>query len=139
MRESKILVAMREGFAAGMRADENTFLVGEGIAKRGGCFAETVGLFDEFGSDRVMDMPLSENTFLGMCAGAAMSGTRAICDVMYSDFLTVAMSQLVDQAIKIPYLSGGRLPDHDCAGSQNEFNALKPTTCFDQYCCRRIG
>lgn len=108
MRESKILVAMREGFASGMRADTTTFLVGEGIAKRGGCFAETLGLLEEFGPDRVMDMPLSENSFLGMCAGAAMSGTRAICNVMYSDFLTVAMSQLVDQAIKIPYLSGGQ-------------------------------
>jgi len=101
-------MAMREGVATGMRADSSTFFVGEGVAKRGGCFAEAVGLLEEFGPDRIMDMPLSENTFLGMCAGAAMCGTRAICDVMYSDFLTVAMSQLVDQAIKIRYMSGGQ-------------------------------
>jgi len=108
MRNSKILIAMREGVAAAMRADETTFIVGEGIANRGGVFTESVGLLEKFGPERVMDMPLSENAFLGMCAGAAMCGSRAVCDIMFSDFLTLAMSPLVDQAIKIPYMSGGQ-------------------------------
>ncbi len=108
MRNSKILIAMREGVATAMAADETTFIVGEGIANRGGVFTESTGLLEKFGPERIMDMPLSENAFLGMCAGAAMCGSRAICDIMFSDFLTLSMSPLVDQAIKIPYMSGGQ-------------------------------
>lgn len=108
MREIKYLQAIREGFAAGMRADKNSFIVGEGIGKRGGCFAETVGLYDEFGAERVLDMPISESGFVGMCAGAAACGTRSIVNIMYMDFTAVAMDQIVNQAAKITYMSGGQ-------------------------------
>jgi acetoin:2,6-dichlorophenolindophenol oxidoreductase subunit beta len=108
VREIKYLQAIREGYAAGMRADEYSFLVGEGIGKRGGCFAETAGLYDEFGAERVIDMPISESGFVGMCAGAAACGTRSIVNIMYMDFTTVAMDQIVNQAAKMRYMSGGQ-------------------------------
>jgi len=108
MRQIKYLQAIREGYAAGMRADKNCFMVGEGIARRGGCFAETVGLYDEFGAQRVIDMPISESGFVGMCAGAAACGSRAIVNIMYMDFTAVAMDQIVNQAAKISYVSGGQ-------------------------------
>jgi acetoin:2,6-dichlorophenolindophenol oxidoreductase subunit beta len=108
VREIKYLQAIREGYAAGMRADKYSFIVGEGIGKRGGCFAETVGLYDEFGAERVIDMPISESGFVGMCAGAAACGTRSIVNIMYMDFTAVAMDQIVNQAAKLRYLSGGQ-------------------------------
>ena len=108
MREIKYLQAIREGYAAGMRADKYSFIVGEGIGKRGGCFAETAGLYDEFGAERVIDMPISESGFVGMCAGAAACGTRSIVNIMYMDFTAVAMDQIVNQAAKLRYLSGGQ-------------------------------
>lgn len=108
MREIKYLQAIREGYAAGMRADKNSFIAGEGIGKRGGCFAETVGLYDEFGPERVIDMPISESGFMGMCAGAAACGTRSVVNIMYMDFTAVAMDQIVNQAAKLRYMSGGQ-------------------------------
>lgn len=108
MREIKYLQAIREGYAAGMRADKYSFIVGEGIGKRGGSFSETLGLYDEFGADRVIDMPISESGFVGMCAGAAACGTRSIVNIMYMDFTMVAMDQIVNQAAKMRYVSGGQ-------------------------------
>jgi len=91
-----------------MRADKSTFIVGEGIGRRGGCFVETIGLYEEFGSDRVMDMPISEAGFVGMCAGAAACGSRAIANMMFLDFMAVAIDQIVNQAAKIRYISNGQ-------------------------------
>ncbi len=108
MRQITYLQAISEGFAAGMRKDRSSFIVGEGIAERGGCFAHTKGLYEEFGPERVLDMPISESAFTGMCAGAAACGSRAIVDLMYIDFATVAMDQIVNQAAKIRYMSGGQ-------------------------------
>jgi acetoin:2,6-dichlorophenolindophenol oxidoreductase subunit beta len=108
LRQIKYLHAIREGYAAGMRADESTFMVGEGIGWRGGCFAETVGLYDEFGPERVIDMPISEAGFVGMCAAAAACGSRSIVNLMYWDFSLVAMDQIANQAAKIPYISAGQ-------------------------------
>ena len=100
---------MIEGFAVAMRKDPGSFIVGEGIAVRGGCFAHTKGLYEEFGVDRVIDVPISEASFVGMCAGAAACGSRAIADLMYEDFAMLIMDQLVNQAAKIPYLSAGEI------------------------------
>ncbi|MFH0795832.1 MAG: alpha-ketoacid dehydrogenase subunit beta [Candidatus Omnitrophota bacterium] len=108
MREIKYLEALREGFAAGMRKDPDSFMAGEGIGARGGSFAHTKGLYEEFGPERVLDMPISESAFVGMCAGAAACGSRAIADLMYFDFITLAMDQIVNQAAKIRYISGGQ-------------------------------
>ncbi len=108
MREISYLQAIREGFAAGMRKDSTTIIVGEGIAARGGCFGHTKGLWEEFGPERVLDTPISESAFTGMCAGASACGSRSIVDIMYLDFTLVAMDQIVNQAAKLRYMSGGQ-------------------------------
>ena len=108
MRQLKYLHAIREGYASGMRADDSSFIVGEGIGPRGGCFAETLGLHEEFGAERVIDTPISEAGFVGMCATAAACGSRSIVNIMYMDFTMVAMDQIANQAAKIPYVSGGQ-------------------------------
>lgn len=88
-----------------MRKDPKTFIVGEGITERGGSFGQTAGLIEEFGPERVIDMPISESAFVGMCAGAAACGTRAIVDIMYNDFTAVAFDQIINQAAKLKYIS----------------------------------
>ena len=108
MREITYLQAIREGFAAGMRKDKTSFIVGEGIAERGGCFGHTQGLLKEFGPERVLDTPISESAFTGMCAAAAACGSRSIVDIMYLDFTLVAMDQIVNQVAKLRYMSGGQ-------------------------------
>jgi pyruvate dehydrogenase E1 component beta subunit len=91
-----------------MRKDPSTFIVGEGIGARGGCFGQTLRLFRDFGPERVLDMPISEAGFVGMCAGAAACGSRAIVDIMFVDFAALAMDQIVNQAAKLRYMSGGQ-------------------------------
>lgn len=108
MRTIRYQQAISEGYATAMRADESTFIVGEGIGARGGCFVETKGLYKEFGAHRVIDMPISESAFTGLCAGAAICETRAVANLMFIDFTLVAMDQIINQAAKIPYLSGGQ-------------------------------
>ena len=108
MRTIKYQQAVREGYAAGMRADDTTYLVGEGIGWRGGCFLETKGAYEEFGAERVIDTPISEAGFVGMCCGSALCGTRTIANMMFVDFTTLAMDQIVNQAAKMSYLSAGQ-------------------------------
>jgi acetoin:2,6-dichlorophenolindophenol oxidoreductase subunit beta len=108
LRKLKYLHAITEGYSAAMRADKNTFMAGEGIAEHGGCWAETVGLLKEFGHERIIDTPISESGFVGMCAGAAMCGRRSIANLMFMDFTTVCMDQIVNQAAKMSFLSAGQ-------------------------------
>jgi len=108
LRTIRYQQAIREGYAAAMRADASTFIVGEGIGRRGGCFVETLGLYQEFGPERVIDMPISESAFVGLCAGAAACGSRSIANLMFLDFTAVAMDQIVNQAAKFSYLSAGQ-------------------------------
>lgn len=108
MREITYTQAITEGYAVAMRRDPSTFIVGEGIAARGGCFGQTLRLLREFGPERVLDMPISEAGFVGMCAGAAACGSRAIADIMFVDFTTLAMDQIVNQAAKLRYMSAGQ-------------------------------
>ena len=91
-----------------MRKDPGTFIVGEGIAWRGGCFGQTAGLYEEFGAERVLDTPISEAGITGMCVGAAACGSRAIVDIMFCDFIMLAMEQLINQAAKLRYMSRGQ-------------------------------
>jgi len=109
LREITYRQAMIEGFATAMRKDPTTFIVGEGIGPRGGCFVHTKGLYEEFGPERVLDTPISEGGFVGLCAGAAACGSRAIADLMFIDFATLAMDQILNQAAKMTYLSNGEL------------------------------
>ncbi|MBN1553628.1 MAG: dehydrogenase [Phycisphaerae bacterium] len=101
--------AVRDGIAEEMRRDPNIVYLGEGVGERGGCFAHTKNLWQEFGGERVIDTPISELAFTGASVGASATGCRAIADLMFADFLFEAGSQIVHQATKLRYLSNGKV------------------------------
>lgn len=100
--------AIIEALADEMRRDAGVFLMGEDIGKAGGVFKQTDGLFAEFGAARVIDTPISEPGAFGMAVGAAMTGMRPVFEVMFGDFMTLIMDQLVNQAAKVAYMSNGQ-------------------------------
>jgi pyruvate dehydrogenase E1 component beta subunit len=108
-REITIGQAVREALAEEMRRDPAVFLLGEDVAEAGTPFKVLEGLVEEFGPERVMDTPISEAGFTGIALGAAMTGMRPVVDIMFGDFLTLVMDQVVNQAAKVHYMSGGRL------------------------------
>ncbi len=101
--------AVREALAEEMRRDPAVFILGEDVAEAGTPFKVLSGLVEEFGPGRVMDTPISEAGFTGIAVGAAMTGMRPVVDLMFGDFLTLVMDQLVNQAAKTHYMSGGKL------------------------------
>ena len=101
--------AVKEALAEEMRRDERVFMIGEDIAEAGTAFKVLKGLVDEFGPERIMDSPISESGITGLGVGAAMTGMRPVIDIMFGDFITLIMDQIVNQAAKIHYMSGGRL------------------------------
>lgn len=109
MREITFAQAVREALAEEMRRDERVFIIGEDVAEAGTPFKVMAGLVDEFGRERVIDSPISEAGITGICVGAAMTGMRPVVDIMFGDFLTLTMDQMVNQAAKIHYMSGGKL------------------------------
>ncbi len=109
MREITFSQAVREAMAEEMRRDPMVFIIGEDVAKAGTPFKVTLGLVDEFGTDRVVNAPISEPGFSGLGVGAAMTGMRPIVDIMFGDFLGLVMDQIANQAAKIHYMSGGKL------------------------------
>lgn len=100
---------IREGMNIRMREDPNVVLFGEDVGAFGGCFGVSAGMFDEFGSDRVLDTPISEGAIVGCAVGAAATGLRPVAELMFCDFLTVGMDQLVNQAAKMRYMFGGKI------------------------------
>ena len=108
MREISIREAIQEGLREEMCADERVFLMGENVASAGGVFKVTEGLLEEFGSLRVIDTPISEEGYVGMAVGAALTGMRPVAEVMFSDFITLAMDPIVNQAAHIRYMTGGQ-------------------------------
>lgn len=90
-----------------MARDEKVLVIGEDVAAPGGPFGATKGLLDAFGSDRVRDTPISEAAIVGTALGAAMAGYRPVVEIMFLDFVTVAMDQIVNQAAKVSYMSAG--------------------------------
>ena len=92
-----------------MREDSNVVLFGEDVGAFGGCFGVSAGMFDEFGDKRVRDTPISEGVIIGTAVGAAATGIRPIAELMFCDFLTVGMDQLVNQAAKMRYMFGGKI------------------------------
>ena len=100
--------AIREALREEFLRDETVVLFGEDVGLHGGAFAATKGLWSEFGDDRIFDTPLSEAAIAGMAVGAALTGFRPIAEIMYSDFITIAMDQIVNQAAKIRYMFGGK-------------------------------
>ncbi len=108
MREITYAEAIREAMTLEMRRDPDIFFFGEDIGLYGGAFGVSVGMFEEFGEERVRDTPISEAVLVGAAAGAAVSGTRPIVEIQFSDFITIGMDQLVNQAAKMRYMFGGR-------------------------------
>jgi len=109
MREITLSKAVNEAIAEEMRRDPTVFLIGEDVAEAGTPFKVLSGLVEEFGRERVIDTPISEPGFMGIAVGAAMTGSRPIVDLMFGDFLFLAMDQLCNQAAKTHYMSGGKL------------------------------
>ncbi|MBV9227822.1 MAG: alpha-ketoacid dehydrogenase subunit beta [Chloroflexi bacterium] len=109
MREITLGQAIRETLAEEMRRDPSIFLLGEDVAEAGTAFKVLLGLVEEFGTERVIDSPISEQGITGMGVGAAMTGMRPIVDIMFGDFIGLAMDQIFNQAAKVHYMSGGKL------------------------------
>ena len=101
--------AVRDALSRAMREDEDVFIMGEDIAEMGGSMGVTQGMLDEFGPERVRNTPISEMAIVGTGIGAAMQGMRPVVEIMYQDFLTLSMEQLVNQAAKHRTMSGGQL------------------------------
>ena len=107
-RELTFAQAIREALAEEMRRDATVCILGEDVAEAGTPFKVLSGLLEEFGMDRVLDTPISEAGFTGLAVGAAMTGMRPIVDIMFGDFVTLTMDQMVNQAAKVHYMSGGK-------------------------------
>src|SRR6478736_3568018 len=101
--------AVNEALAEELRRDPTVFLIGEDVAEAGHPFKVLSGLVEEFGPERVIDSPISEAGISGLGLGAAITGMRPVVDIMFGDFLTLIMDQVVNQAAKTHYMSGGRL------------------------------
>src|SRR5256886_2611386 len=101
--------AVRGALSSAMRKDEDVFIMGEDIAEMGGSMGVTQGMLDEFGPERVRNSPISEMALAGAAIGAAVQGMRPVAEIMYEDFLTLATEQIVNQAAKHRYMSGGQV------------------------------
>jgi pyruvate dehydrogenase E1 component beta subunit len=101
--------AVKEALAEELRRDKRVFIIGEDVGEAGTAFKALLGLIDEFGPERVIDSPISEAGITGLGVGAAMTGMRPVVDIMFGDFITLTMDQMVNQAAKTHYMSGGKL------------------------------
>src|SRR5213080_3949417 len=108
-RELTLAQAVNEAFREELRRDPMVFVIGEDVAEAGTPFKVLSVLVEEFGTERVIDSPISEPGFTGLALGAAITGMRPVVDIMFGDFLTLVMDQVVNQAAKIHYMSGGSL------------------------------
>ena len=107
MTATTYVKAINAALARAMRSDERVFVMGEDVAE-GGPYTATAGLAEEFGRERVINTPISEPGFTGIGVGAAMTGLRPVVDIMFGDFMTLIMDQIVNQAAKVHYMSGGK-------------------------------
>lgn len=109
MRTITVKDALKEAIIEEMDRDENVFVMGEDIAEHGGIYGVTAGLLDKYGKERIRNTPISESALIGSALGAAITGMRPIAELMYIDFTTVAMDQIVNQAAKMRYMFGGKV------------------------------
>ncbi len=107
MAELTMVEAIRQAMEEEMARDESVFVVGEDVGVRGGVFRATVGLYDKFGEERVIDSPLAELSIVGVGIGAAVYGMRPICEIQFSDFIYPAFNQIISEAAKMCYRSNG--------------------------------
>ena len=108
MKEITFVNALNEALHEEMERDKNIILIGEDIGPYGGVFGVTKGLYDKYGFDRVKQTPISEAAIVGSAVGAAITGLRPVAEIMYLDFITLAMDQVVNQAAKLYFMSGGQ-------------------------------
>ncbi|GIO26939.1 alpha-ketoacid dehydrogenase subunit beta [Ornithinibacillus bavariensis] len=108
MREITYLEAVREAMSIEMRKNEDVYILGEDIGVYGGAFGVTRGMIEEFGPERVRNTPISEAGIAGAAVGSALTGMRPILEIQFSDFITIALDQMVNQAAKIRYMYGGK-------------------------------
>jgi acetoin:2,6-dichlorophenolindophenol oxidoreductase subunit beta len=109
MPELSYREAVRDALSTAMREDEDVFIMGEDIAEMGGSMGVTHGMLEEFGPEHVRNMPISEMALAGAAIGAAVQGMRPVAEIMYEDFMTLAAEQIVNQAAKHRYMSGGQM------------------------------
>lgn len=109
MSEITYAQAIKDAMSEEMRRDENVFMLGEDIGTYCGAFGVSKGMLDEFGPDRIMDTPISEQAYIGAAVGAAMTGMRPIAEIMFSDFLCVCFEELVNEAAKLRFMFGGKV------------------------------
>jgi 2-oxoisovalerate dehydrogenase E1 component beta subunit len=107
MPEKTMVEAIRDAMDEELERDENVFIVGEDVGQRGGVFRATVGLFDKYGADRVIDSPLAELSIVGVGIGAALYGMKPICEIQFADFIYPAFNQIISEAAKMSYRSNG--------------------------------
>lgn len=108
MREVTFLEAIKEAMSQEISVNEDVFILGEDIGLYGGAFGVTKGMVDDFGTERVRNTPISEAAITGCAVGAALTGMRPILEIQFSDFITIASDQIVNQAAKIRYMFGGK-------------------------------
>ena len=109
-RSLTVREAVLEALHEEMERDPSVIMIGEDVGAAGGVFKQTEGLFEAFGAERVIDTPISESAIFGLAVGAAMTGMRPVVEIMFGDFITLVMDQLVNQAAKIRYMSAGGFP-----------------------------
>lgn len=109
MRQIRFVDALVEALREEMLRDEDVFVIGEDVGPFGGAFKTTLGLYEQFGAERIIDTPISESGIIGAAVGAAATGSRPVAELMFGDFVTVAMDQIVNQAAKMRYMFGGKL------------------------------
>jgi pyruvate/2-oxoglutarate/acetoin dehydrogenase E1 component len=108
-RELSFAQAIREALDEELARDPGIFILGEDVGAWGGVFRTTEGLFEKYGPERVVDTPLSEEGFVGLAVGAAMTGMHPVAEIMFGDFITLVMDQIVNQAAKMRYITGGQV------------------------------
>lgn len=109
MRKMTYAEGIREGMKIRMMEDDSVLIFGEDVGQFGGCFGVTAGMFEQFSGERVRDTPISEGAIIGSAVGAAATGLKPIAELMFTDFSTVGMDQLVNQAAKMRYMFGGKI------------------------------
>jgi len=142
MRDITYAEAIREALSEEMRADPRVFLLGEDIGIYGGAFGVTRGMVQEFGEERVRDTPLSEHAITGAAAGAALTGMRPVVEIMFSDFLSIALEQLANQAAKSRYQFGGQASVPmvlRTAGGSGTGAAEQHSQCLEAWVCHVPG
>jgi 2-oxoisovalerate dehydrogenase E1 component beta subunit len=107
MAEITLIEAIRQAMDEELGRDQNAFIIGEDVGVRGGVFRATVGLFDKYGPERVVDSPLAELTIVGVGIGAALYGKHPICEIQFADFIFPAFNQIISEAAKMTYRSNG--------------------------------